>query len=315
MVFQDMICALKIAHLRRLKKIERRGKRYQVNHQNIKMATGIVARMLMECLTKENYRKSITGLLPCSMGDYQWFVDSTRAEKYHLDTSMFLNRGTINPNGLFDLFGNFSQDNAYEVRENMINMVLTCKDEFASVCWVPLKVQKKNIDEWIAVMTLNTTPGDEIALFALCKVYFKHAAIVTKYSTWTSIDRIDLDEDELLRKCDVALLYMGPGLFGQLVPKTTVQNPMNILRSIPSTGRQGQRKAMDLSLSTRNTTRGIRQMGRGIGPGRISVRRGRCRGRGIGYAATSNSLIPINTLRGQSSMRRNRSQRVRQRGM
>ena len=104
-------------------------------------------------------------------------------------------------------------------------MVLTCKDEFASVCWVPLKVQKKNIDEWIAVMTLNTTPGDEIALFALCKVYFKHAAIVTKYSTWTSIDRIDLDEDELLRTCDITLLYMGPGLFGQLVPKNNCSKP------------------------------------------------------------------------------------------
>ena len=108
---------------------------------------------------------------------------------------------------------------------------------------------------------------------------------------------------------------MGPGLFGQLVPKTTVQNPMNILHSIPSTGRRGQRKPMDLSFTTRNTTRGIRQVGRCIGPGRISARRGRGRGRGRGCAATVNPLIPINTLRGQSSTRRNRSQRVRQCGM
>ena len=114
---------------------------------------------------KKNYRPSITGILKSSGFDYQDFINSANAEKFYLDTSLFNKQGQVNPNGMFELFAQFSLDTPMDVRENMVNMVLGCKATFASAACVPLLLKKLSIDVWLSGMAKNATPGDEIALF------------------------------------------------------------------------------------------------------------------------------------------------------
>ena len=217
-----------------------------------KMAAGTLARILLDCLTKENYRTSITGILKSSGLDYQDFINSANAEKYYLDTSLFNKQGQLNPNGMFELFAQFSLDSPMDVRENMVNMVLGSKDTFASAACVPLLLKKLSIDVWLSGMTKNTTPGDEIALFALCKIYLKHASVLTKHATWTSIDLVEISTEDLIKKSDLVLLYMGDNMFGVLHPKAMLSNPTNILRTVPYMGRRGQRKRSSSSSSGSN---------------------------------------------------------------
>ena len=148
---------------------------------------------------------------------------------------------------MFEIFAQFSLDTPEDVRENMVNMVLGNKNTLASAVCVPLLLKKISIDDWLISMTKNTTPGDEIALFALCKNYLKHASVLTKHAAWTSIDLIDISTDNLVGKSDLVLLYMGNNMFGVLHLKSTLSNPTNILRTLPYMGCRGQRKPVDLS--------------------------------------------------------------------
>ena len=174
-------------------------------------------------------------------------MDSSRAETYYLDTSTFVKRGVMKPSGMFELFGTLSADDVNEVRENMINMVLYIKSQFAAACCIPLLLKGINIDQWINNMSSHNSPGDELPLFALSKIYMRHASVVTKTGIWSTMDLVDTSEGDILEKSDIKLLHMGQGLFGVLRKKTALPNPSNILQNILYMGRRGQRKPIDLS--------------------------------------------------------------------
>ena len=76
------------------------------------------------------------------------------------------------------------------------------------------------MDTWLSTIDNNCTPGDEFALFALCQMYTRHALIVISSQIWTSVHpKHKLDNQELRRKCDLHLIYLGGNSFGILKPK------------------------------------------------------------------------------------------------
>ena len=85
-----------------------------------------------------------------------------------IDTGRFT-KGTRlhNPNGLFDLFGEYSRQTADEVRDLMIGWIY---DNYRNVKgWTRMAMQHKNIDinKWLEDMQKTTTHGDDIALYLL----------------------------------------------------------------------------------------------------------------------------------------------------
>ena len=74
----------------------------------------------------------------------------------------------FNPAGLFDLFGSFSNQSTDDVHDCFIGWIY---DNYNSVKgWSNMAVKHKNIklNEWIEKMRLNTTHGDDMALYLLC---------------------------------------------------------------------------------------------------------------------------------------------------
>ena len=74
----------------------------------------------------------------------------------------------FNPGRLFELFGSFSDQTAKDVRDCLMGWIY---DNYNSVRgWLKMAVQQKNIElnDWIKQMRLNTTHGDDIALYLLC---------------------------------------------------------------------------------------------------------------------------------------------------
>ena len=52
--------------------------------------------------------------------------------------------------------------------------------------------------------------GDELTLYALCKLYRRHAIVYTMTGIWTTIkDGVLLSESDLEEKCDIKLLHLG----------------------------------------------------------------------------------------------------------
>ena len=81
----------------------------------------------------------------------------------------------FNPAGLFKLFGSLSNQSADDVRDCFIGWIY---DKYNSVKgWLKMAVKHKKIklNDWIENMRLNTTHGDDMALYLLCRMYNKHA--------------------------------------------------------------------------------------------------------------------------------------------
>ena len=66
-------------------------------------------------------------------------------------------------------------------------------------------------------MASEQTPGDEIALYILSRMYRKHAFMYTQMFWWTTLLYTwPVQEKEIMDKCEVVLVYMKPGAFGEL---------------------------------------------------------------------------------------------------
>ena len=64
-------------------------------------------------------------------------------------------------------------------------------------------------------MTHKTNPGDELALYLLCKLSNRHGVIITKTGLWSTLRNIT-NEGELAvhAKCDICLVLVGQGYTG-----------------------------------------------------------------------------------------------------
>ena len=75
-------------------------------------------------------------------------------------------------------------------------------------------------EQWVQYMESNDYVNDELCLFILGKLYFRHATVLNKYNLWTTVaPSVRINDEALLKLSSVRLLYMGKQTFGILKPK------------------------------------------------------------------------------------------------
>ena len=111
------------------------------------------------------------------------------------------------------------------------------------------------------VMAKPDTAADELAIFALSKMYGKHTVIYNKARPWTILDPpYPMTETELHDNCQIHLVYVGKDFYGILCRKSFVETaaPLSVesmmepmkLCKIPK--KQCQNKPWDLSIQHPN---------------------------------------------------------------
>ena len=157
-------------------------------------------------------------LLPSALGVSVDDFRRTRLPPDHwIDTRKFLTRRRELPSGIFELFGNFSDESAYTVRNNMIQWIQDNRGNFEVWTSIIRRHKKQTLAEWIKWMVDEETAGDEIALFALARMYNRHVIVYTKKYHWTTvIHRVDVSEEEVAGWCDIHLLFIKPYVFGEI---------------------------------------------------------------------------------------------------
>ena len=144
--------------------------------------------------------------------------------RYAIDTMRCINKhGRTITNGLFDIFGKFSKKSATETRQEMIKWIRDNMPEVKSYTSIAFRKAFMTVEDWLVTMTLNNVPGDELSIFCLSKMYLRHVIVYTKQFYWTTVAHDWADTEETVsRKCELELVYMGPGRFGEMIP---VSNP------------------------------------------------------------------------------------------
>ena len=135
-----------------------------------------------------------------------------------IDTGRFTKGKKLhNPNGLFDLFGEFRGQTVDEVRDLMIGWIY---DNYRNVQgWTRMAMQHKNIEmnSWLKDMQKSTTHGDDIALYILSRMFNKHVFVHNSMYGWsTLLYHMEDNYQDVVDKCDLELVFLKCWAFGEV---------------------------------------------------------------------------------------------------
>ena len=142
-------------------------------------------------------------------------------------TRFFNRQHKVKPSGMFELFNKYCDNNPDQICKNLIQYIYDNRKEIEtmSVNCLPTGVSLGN---WLLQMTHKKNPGDKLALFLLCKMYNRHAMIITKTGLWTTLRNTGNEGEYAIRaKCDICLILVGHGNtgFGEVVRVTPTKTP------------------------------------------------------------------------------------------
>ena len=87
-----------------------------------------------------------------------------------------------------------------------------------------VKHKKIELNNWIEKMRLNTTHGDDMALYLLCQMYNKHAYVHTARYGWSTLPfKTKSPFMEIVAKCDIELVLLHCWSFGEVLK---IRRPM-----------------------------------------------------------------------------------------
>ena len=94
------------------------------------------------------------------------------------------------------------------------------------------------LDQWLIDMESPRTIGDEFALFALCKLFNRHARVLNRGKTWHTVSVEGSHGEQYIEEaCDVHLLYLAKDTIAELKRKTTGMVPSADNTAVPNIAR------------------------------------------------------------------------------
>ena len=89
-----------------------------------------------------------------------------------------------------------------------------------------------NLIDWALTACSNYYYGDELLLFVLCRLFQRHALVICREQNWSTLEpEGTMTTEQLLDACDLHLIYLRPGIFGELTLKKG--KSMSMLTSSP----------------------------------------------------------------------------------
>ena len=154
------------------------------------------------------------------------FQKSPLCDRYWVDTWHCFDKDGVKEDMLFELFGNFSDDNSITVRANMISEVKNNLEWYECATFILSIMKQSSMETWLNIMKYEGIKGDEISLHALSRIYQCHIVVYTKSQPWTMVKLNDnIMENMLCDICDIQLLYMGNSVFAELKQKPYSTTP------------------------------------------------------------------------------------------
>ena len=179
------------------------------------MVMSDLATELMDSLVPYPYTNHLTALKTdtAMSSKVMQTIKTAFKDKYEFNSDVFRSRnGTLKPTGMLELFSKYSGIEAQEIHKDMIKYVRNNRDVLAETLKDALSYKTTSISAWITKMSLKKSVCDEIALFVLCKLYYRHAIIYTNRDFWTTIKQNGETGSEIENKCDLVLNYTEKGL-------------------------------------------------------------------------------------------------------
>ena len=157
------------------------------------------------CLSKQDYLSPVK------------FHKSELGQRYWIDIRNVYKNRSINANHLYEYFGNFSNHSGRKVRQILGNLIEVNDKFYRSVGLIVLDMHATSYETWMESVGDETAYADELVLYSLCKLYDRHAMVYCNSHNWSTIDPTNpMDAAELHNACQIQLVYLSLGIFGEL---------------------------------------------------------------------------------------------------
>ena len=166
-----------------------------------------LAEELYNAMMGEPYNESPPGLNPDAGVDWDQIPTIRRIIGRSKDDSgrtdiqvmkFFTRQQKTKPTGMFELFSQYSGEEPDQIRENLIQYIYDNREnveKWSKNC-LPTDVSLSN---WLLRMTHKKNAGDEFTLYLLCKIFNRHAVIITKTGLWTTLLNVSNDGELAVR--------------------------------------------------------------------------------------------------------------------
>ena len=120
--------------------------------------------------------------------------------------------------GIFEVYGKKTGLNAAELKELLIDWMCDKCTELSNCMAIALNQSKQTFTKWLQCITLNEEfIPDELTIYCLPQFLNIHTLVYTSNFCWsTLINRFKYDDDELYKKSDIKLVYVGHHMFAEL---------------------------------------------------------------------------------------------------
>ena len=173
---------------------------------------------LLEAFKEKTYDTCVSNLTKTHRVNLNKFNRKRLPEGTWINTKRFVNNSNRPvADAMFSLFGEFSNQAGTEVRDTMIGWSYDNFRLLERVFKVALDQRKITLRVWLEKMADEHTPGDELALYVLARMYRRHVYVYTQMFWWTTLlYTLPVTEQELLSQCEVVLVYVKDGVYGEL---------------------------------------------------------------------------------------------------
>ena len=186
--------------------------------------SGSIAMELYNALRTFPFRRMVLFIRKSSSVTCKEYNDSEQSKEYWLDTRNCKYSRKVNNQCVFEMFRTFSNKNTADVRAGMLAVIRLDLNYYKIAGHVILGFKNINIDQWMNGMAKPDTAADELAIFALSKMYGKHTVIYNKARPWTTLDPpYPMTETELHDNCQIHLVYVGKDSYGILRRKPFIE--------------------------------------------------------------------------------------------
>ena len=173
---------------------------------------------LLEAIREKSYDTCVSNLTKTHRVNLKKFRRERLPEGTWIKTKRFVNNSNRPvAEAMFALFGEFSNQAGSEVRDTMIGWSYDNFRLLEGVFKVALDQRKTTLRIWLEKMADVHTPGDELTLYILARMYRRHAYVYTQMFWWTMLlYTLPVTKQELVSQCEIVLVYVKDGIYGEL---------------------------------------------------------------------------------------------------
>ena len=109
----------------------------------------------------------------------------------------------------------------------MIKWIKDNQEAFDKATFIGMTGKDLKLDSWLLNMESTRTVGDEFVLYALCKLFNRHARVITRGNTWHTVSVEGTPDDTYVEDaCDIHLLFIAKDTIAKLKRCTTGGTPL-----------------------------------------------------------------------------------------